>query len=189
MDILSVILIAVGLAMDCFAVSIAQGLNADVHDRTHRPKPVLMAVLFGVFQGGMPLISYFTGEIFHDFFHRFAPWIALLLLGFIGGRMIWESLQKKTENHPVAEWGIARLLLLAVATSIDALATGVLFIPCPESLWIGVTVIGLTSLVLSLAGYLIGLFVGERFKVNVTLIGGIILVVIGLKIWIEGVCL
>ncbi len=175
--------------MDCFAVSIAQGITTDIHDHLHRPKPALMAVLFGVFQGGMPLVGYYAGGLLGDFFRTFAPWIALALLGFIGGKMIWESLQKKAATDQTAEWSILRLLLLAVATSIDALATGVILIPYPESLWIAVSVIGLTSLILSLTGYLTGIFVGERFKVNVTLIGGLILVAIGLKIWIEGVCL
>ncbi|MBR1877381.1 MAG: manganese efflux pump [Paludibacteraceae bacterium] len=189
MDLISIILLAVGLAMDCFAISIAQGLATDIHDHLHRPKPALMALLFGVFQGGMPLISYYAGGLFCDFFHTFAPWIALILLGFIGGKMIWESQQKREQTSQTAEWGIGRLLLLAVATSIDALATGVILIPYPESLWTAVMVIGLTSMLLSVAGYLIGMFAGERFHMNATLIGGLILVAIGLKIWIEGVCL
>lgn len=183
MDILTIIIIAVGLAMDCFAVSITQGLS--VKADTMRPKPMLMAVLFGLFQGGMPLIGYYAGYTFAEFFRVYAPWIALILLAFIGGKMVWESLRRKEEQS--AGWQIKRLFVLAVATSIDALATGVIFIPVPEMLWVSVSIIGLVSLLFSLGGYFIGKFVGKRFRINVELIGGIILIGIGMKIWVEGV--
>lgn len=183
MDLLTIIIIAIGLAMDCFAVSIAQGLAVNPQDRTNHPKPITMAVLFGLFQGGMPLIGYFAGSVFADFFSIYAPWIALALLTFIGGKMIWESLHEK--NDESAGWQIQRLLVLAVATSIDALATGVIFIPVPEKVWLGVGIIGVVSFLFSIGGYHVGRFVG-RLKVNVELIGGIILILIGLKIWIEG---
>ena len=182
MDLLSIILIAIGLAMDCFAVSIAQGLS--VATNIERPKPFTMALLFGLFQGGMPLIGYFAGTLFADFFSRYAPWIALALLAFIGGKMIWESLHEKEEEK--AGWGWTHLLVLAVATSIDALATGVIFIPCPEMVWIGVSIIGLVSFLFAVGGYHIGRYMGERFHLNVELIGGLILIGIGIKIWVEG---
>lgn len=182
MDLLSIILIAIGLAMDCFAVSIAQGLSTRVS--ADRPQPLRMAVLFGLFQGGMPLIGYYTGGVFADFFRVYAPWIALTLLLGIGGKMIWESLQEKEEEK--GGWGWLNLLLLAVATSIDALATGVIFIPVPQVLWIGVGIIGLVSLLFAIGGYLIGRYIGERFHWNVELMGGLILIGIGLKIWMEG---
>ena len=185
MDILSIILIAIGLAMDCFAVSIAQGLS--VTTGTERPKPFTMALLFGLFQGGMPLIGYFAGNLFADFFRIYAPWIALALLVFIGGKMIWESLHETEEE--AAGWSIRRLLVLAVATSIDALATGVIFIPVPERVWMGVGIIGLVSFLFALGGYHIGKYMGKRFTLNVELIGGLILIGIGLKIWLEGMFL
>lgn len=181
MDIFTIIIIAIGLAMDCYAVSIAQGLAVQT---TERPKPILMAVLFGLFQGGMPLIGYFAGNLFADFFRIYAPWIALALLAFIGGKMIWESLHEKDEE--ASGWQIKRLIVLAVATSIDALATGVIFIPVPERVWLGVGIIGLVSFLFSIGGYHTGKYVGARFKINVELIGGIILILIGLKIWAEG---
>lgn len=223
MDILSIILIAIGLAMDCFAVSIASGLRVERTCLFSKPnRPILMAVLFGVFQGGMPLIGYYAGTLFANFFSRFSPWIALVLLSSIGGKMIWESFHENVilcalnkqrcskhnaqcefhgnkaqcpyHVHPSAEEGSAdfslrNLLLLAVATSIDALATGVIFIPVPEMLWIGVGIIALVSFLLSMGGYLIGVFVGAKFHFNVGLLGGIILILIGLKIFIEGVFL
>jgi len=183
-DILSIILIAVGLAMDCFAVSIAQGLGTNVRDVKQQPKVLLMAFLFGLFQGGMPLIGYFAGTLFADFFSRYAPWIALILLAFIGGKMIIESFKKK-EKH-TANWTLRFLLLMAVATSIDALATGVIFIPVPERLWLGISLIACVSFLFSILGCIIGSVLGTRFKLNVELIGGLILIGIGIKIWVEG---
>lgn len=194
MDIFSIILIAIGLAMDCFAVSTTKGvvcgakhggdgLCASSHSWGG---PVLMAVLFGLFQGGMPLIGYFAGTMFASFFSRFAPWIALGLLVFIGGKMIWESLHENDEEEASGEFGIRELLVLAVATSIDALATGVIFIPHSAQVWLGVGIIALTSFLFSMVGYTIGLVFGKRFHFNVELLGGVILITIGLKIWVEG---
>lgn len=186
MDLFSIILISIGLAMDCFAVSTAKGL---AHKRWSA-WVVVMALLFGLFQGGMPLIGYFAGTLFADFFSRFAPWIALALLAFIGGKMIWESLHEENEeaalNGEKKGWSAWNLIVLAVATSIDALATGVIFIPVPEVLWLAISVIALTSFVFSIAGYMIGAMMGKKLKWNVELIGGLILIAIGLKIWIEG---
>ena len=148
-----------------------------------------MAILFGFFQGAMPLIGFFAGNLFAEFFRRYAPWIALALLGYIGGKMLIESLKKKEEEGKKTNWTIRYLLLMAVATSIDALATGVIFIPCPEQVWLGVSLIAFVSFFFSLLGCFIGSVFGKRFKVNVELIGGLILIGIGLKIWIEGVFL
>lgn len=183
MDILSIILIGIGLAMDCFAVSIAQGLQ----NGKWRNLAILMALLFGIFQGGMPLIGYGAGTVFAFFFKRFAPWIALGLLGWIGGKMIYESLHESTNHNRPADWSWRNMFMLAVATSIDALVTGVIFIPYAKMVWIGVSIIALCSFVFALIGYLIGVFVGQ-LKVNANLIGGIILIGIGLKIFIEGIC-
>lgn len=193
MSILTIILFSIGLAMDCFAVSISKGLAVDVHEVfAKRQHPWLMALLFGLFQGGMPLIGYYAGTIFRDFFNHYAGIIALVLLGYIGGKMIWESFTapERTEQSSckTADFSLKTLLILAVATSIDALATGVIFIPRPERLWLGISIIALGSFLFSIAGYLIGVFVGSKFKVNAELIGGIILIGIGLKIFIEGLC-
>ncbi len=195
MDIFTIILIAIGLAMDCFAVSIAKGI---VCGQKHQVRnlfdgridwrwPALMAVLFGVFQGGMPLIGYFAGTLFASFFSRFAPWIALALLAFIGGKMIWESLHEdEEEGDGETHFSLKELIILAIATSIDALATGVIFIPCPEVVWLGIGIIAFTSFLFSLIGFSIGLLSGKNFHFNVEMLGGIILICIGLKIWIEG---
>lgn len=207
MDLLSIILIGIGLAMDCFAVSTTKGVicgaNHSSATRSFRlwRGPLLMALFFGLFQGGMPLIGYYAGTLFASFFSRFAPWIALALLGFIGGKMIWESLHEEEEKtqeetntsndiSPALhhnEFGLQTIIMLAIATSIDALATGVIFIPCPEVVWVGVGIIALTSFLFSIMGYAIGICFGKRFHLNVELLGGIILILIGLKIWVEGV--
>lgn len=107
--------------------------------------------------------------------------------------MIWESVrqpnataQGKTTGQ--ADFTLKHLLVLAVATSIDALVTGVIFIPCPERVWVGIGIIAFVSFVMAMAGYSIGVFIGTRFRMNTGLVGGIILVGLGLKIWLEGVC-
>lgn len=202
MDIVSIILIGIGLAMDCFAVSTTQGLK----ETRWTAKAVWMALLFGVFQGGMPMIGYLCGTIFTDFFRSYSPWIALGLLAYIGGKMIWESIHEKEEKDEKkelekreeekqervafveerADWSNRYLITLAVATSIDALATGVIFIPCPYIIELAIVIIALCSFVFSLSGYLIGVYVGQKFRLNVELIGGLILIGIGLKIFIEG---
>lgn len=189
MDLITILLIAIGLAMDCFAVSIAQGLDSDVHDKSIRSRALLMAFLFGIFQGGMPLIGYYAGCTMSEFFDRYAPWIALVLLAIIGGKMIIGSLggKEEAEQHK-ANWSLHYLLLMAIATSIDALATGVVFIPYPDYLWTGVGIIALVSFGLSIAGVYTGSETKKALDVNAELVGGIILVGIGIKIFVEGVC-
>lgn len=223
MNLFDIILIAIGLAMDCFAVSVTHGLAADSNSKPFRHYgPWLMALMFGLFQGGMPLIGYFAGTLFANFFSRFAPWIALILLAFIGGKMIYESFHgnivlcklnnqrcskrnaqcthshdksdcphciRETQEQPCADFSLKHIVALAVATSIDALATGVIFIPVPDVLWLGVGIIALVSFLFSIIGFTIGELVGNKFHFNVGLLGGIILIAIGLKIFIEGVFL
>lgn len=191
MDLLSIILLAIGLAMDCFAVSIAQGMQGT------RPRPVIqMAVLFGLFQGGMPLIAYFAGGIFADFFTRWSHWIALLLLLFIGGKMLIEAMvesrelraesQEPEKSSPKAALTLSTMLILAVATSIDALSIGVLFIPVPEILWLAIALIAATSTLFSLIGFWLGKTVGRHLPFNANILGGCILIAIGVKIFVEG---
>ena len=186
MSLLTIIFLAIGLAMDCFAVSVCKGL-ASPHGYVPRYiKPMLMALLFAVFHAGMPLIGYFTGSFFASFFERFAPWIALALLGFIGGKMIYDAVKDVDEEVHVADFSFLGLLSLAFATSMDTLATGVLFIPCPNILWLAVGVIALTCFVFSMTGFVIGHLVGNRLRINVNILGGVILILIGIKIFVEG---
>lgn len=191
MDLLSIILLAIGLAMDCFAVSIAQGMQGT------RPRPVIqMAVLFGLFQGGMPLIAYFVGGIFADFFTRWSHWIALILLLFIGGKMLIEAMaesrelraesQEPEKSSPKTALTLGTMLILAVATSIDALSIGVLFIPVPEILWLAIALIAATSTLFSLIGFWLGKTLGRHLPFNANILGGCILIAIGVKIFVEG---
>ena len=181
MNLFSVILLAVALAMDCLAVSSMKGVSGGKH-------PWLMAVLFGVFQGGMPLIGYAAGSAFADIIDRFDHWIALVLLSFIGGKMIWDSLHEKAEDEVRSDGSIAELLVLAVATSIDALATGIIFVPYPwTSVLLDMAVIAFVSFVFSVVGYRLGRRLGTHLPVNVELLGGLVLIGIGIKIFLEGI--
>ena len=185
MDILSIIFLAVGLAMDCFAVSIAQGMQGC------KLRPIIvMAVLFGLFQGGMPLIAYFAGSIFADFFTRWSPWIALVLLLFIGGKMLLEaykeSRQPSADDEQPSVLTLGTMFVLAIATSIDALSIGVLFIPVPEVLWLAVSVIAAMSTLFSLIGFWLGKTLGQHLPFNANILGGCILIAIGIKIFVEG---
>ena len=184
---LTIILLAIGLAMDCFAVSVCKGLTSPHGYVPRYIKPMLMAMLFGIFHAGMPLIGYFAGSFFASFFERFAPWIALALLGFIGAKMIYDSLKGDDDDSHLADFSFLGLLSLAFATSMDTLATGVIFIPHPGVLWLAVGVIALTCFVFSMTGFVIGHLVGTRLRINVTILGGVILILIGLKIFLEGV--
>ena len=175
------------LAMDCFAVSVCKGLTSPHGYVPRYIKPMLMALLFGVFHAGMPLIGYFTGSFFASFFERFAPWIALALLGFIGGKMIYDSLHGADDEAHLADFSFWGLLSLAFATSMDTLATGVIFIPHPEVLLLAVGVIAATCFVFSITGFVLGHIVGARLRVNVNILGGVILILIGLKIFLEGI--
>lgn len=181
MDWLNVIVMSVGLAMDCCAVSAVQGLN----QHSWHPRALLMATIFGCFHMGMPVIGYYAGNLFVDFMKVYAPWIALVLLGFLGIKMIWESFEKKDETEKTVNWHVCYLLMLALATSIDVLATGLLFVPYPNWLLPSVLTIGGITALFSLGGYLLGVFVG-RLKINMELIGGLVLLGLGIKIWAEG---
>lgn len=181
MDWINVIIMGVGLAMDCSAVSAVQGLN----EHKWHPRALLMALIFGCFHTGMPIIGYYAGSLFVEFMQVYAPWIALALLGFVGVKMIRESFHEDKETNKTANWQVSNLVLLAVATSIDVLATGLLFVPYPEWLLPSVVTIGAITALFSLGGYLVGVFVG-RLKINMELIGGIVLIALGVKIWAEG---
>ncbi len=188
MGVFELILIAIGLAMDCFAVATTKGITAG---KGYWLKALLMAVFFGLFQGLMPLLGFYAGSALAEQIAQYDHWIALALLGFIGGKMIWESLHESTieegndcsgEKKPFC---VRELFILAIATSIDALATGVIFVPTPQIIWLAVAIIALVSFVFALVGYWIGSFFGSRFHLNVELLGGLILIGIGLKIFIE----
>ena len=190
MSTLNIFLIAIGISMDCFSVAACEGLATRSplprHSNRQTTTPLLMAIIFGLFQGMMPLIGYFAGSLFTSFTERFAPWIALVLLGYIGGKMIYESLKpEKLDTHDGLS--LRMLLALAFATSIDALVTGVVFVPYSEIIWRAIGIIALSGYLFSLVGFIVGKLVGDHFHFNAKLIGGIDLILIGLKIFIEGI--
>ena len=181
MDWFNVILMGIGLAMDCCAVSAVQGMT----QKSWHPRALLMATIFGLFHMTMPVIGFYAGNLFLDFMSRYAPWIALTLLCFIGGKMIWESRESTKDEVRCAKWSVSHLLLLAVATSIDVLATGLIFVPYHEWLYPSVVTIGGITAIFSLGGYLMGVYVG-KLKINMELVGGLVLIGLGIKIWVEG---
>lgn len=183
MDWFNVIVMAVGLAMDCCAVSVVQGLNQG----SWHPRAVLMALIFGTFHCGMPIIGFYAGELAMNLMSRYAPWIALILLAGLGSKMIYESLHEKDELQR-ANWGFWNLIMLALATSIDVLATGLLFVPYPDWLYPSVLTIGVITAGFSLGGYLLGSLVG-KLKLNMEMVGGIVLILLGVKIFVEGMFL
>lgn len=184
MDIFSIIIIGIGLAMDCFAVSTGKGMCLK---RIRWKKVLRMAFLFGSFQAIMPLIGFFGGLSFATLISDYDHWIAFILLGIIGGKMFIEGLKPidphcETDRNPF-KW--KTLITLAFATSIDALATGIVFVPFPDKIWVAVLSIGLISFIFSIVGVHLGFHFKKKLKFNVEIIGGIILFGIGTKILIE----
>ena len=183
MSLVEIFLIGIALSMDAFAVAVCKGLAMPKVNYKHT---VWIALYFGVFQALMPLIGWFLGSQFAQYITKFTPWIAFLLLCYIGGNMIRESFSKDEEEE---ETGLSHkeLLLLAIATSIDALAVGVTFSFVQLAVVIGfaVTIIGCTTFVLSFGGVFIGNIFGAKYKNRAEFVGGAILILIGIKILLE----
>lgn len=181
MHFAELIIIAVGVSMDAFAVSVCKGLSV----RRLRPAHMVSAALwFGGFQALMPLVGYFVGLGFADLVADIDHWIAFVLLGFIGGKMIKEAFAKDDEEH-TPDFSFKTMLVLAVATSIDALAVGVSFAFLRVDIWTSILVIGLMTGAFSALGVLLGHVFGARFKSKAEFVGGLILVCIGIKILLE----
>lgn len=184
MSMFGLFLIAVGLSMDAFAVSICKGLSMG---KISVKKVVTVGLYFGVFQGMMPLAGYFLGSQFSARITAFDHWIAFVLLSIIGGNMIKESLAGEECEQCGREdtLGFSEMLPLAIATSIDALAVGVSFAFLQVHIISAVSFIGITTFVLSVVGVKIGNVFGTRFKSKAELVGGIILIFMGVKILLE----
>ena len=182
MSFLSVFLIAIGLSMDAFAVAVCKGLKMRQIDYA---KTLLIALFFGGFQALMPLIGWFLGVKFQKHIVAFDHWIAFLLLAFIGGKMIYESF-KPDDDEANDDFSISELLILSIATSIDALAVGIAFAMLEDvNILYSVSVIGLITFILSVIGVAVGNRFGTVYKNKAELTGGIILVFLGLKILLE----
>ena len=183
MGIIELFLIAVGLSMDAFAVSVCKGLS--MKKCTWR-KASLVGAYFGVFQAGMPLAGYFLGVQFRDVITSIDHWIAFILLGIIGGNMVREAFASGDCCQEADEaLDIRTMLGLAVATSIDALAVGVTFAFLKVNIVPAVCFIGVITFTLSVAGVKIGNIFGTKYQAKAELLGGIILILMGLKILLE----
>ena len=180
MDFAELLLIAVGLSMDAFAVSVCKGLSVKELKGRH----VLLAGLyFGGFQALMPVIGWLLGYRFESLITEIDHWIAFVLLALIGGNMIRESFSEDEELND--DFGVKTMLLLAIATSIDALAVGITFAFLAVNILPAAGTIGVTTFLLSVAGIYIGRAFGAKYKAGAERVGGCILILIGLKILLE----
>ncbi len=176
-------LIGVGLSMDAFAAAICKGLAMP---KMRWNRGVVVALFFGGFQALMPLLGWALGRQFEQYITSVDHWIAFLLLGWIGGKMIWDALHGSGEEMPAQDaLDVKELFVLAVATSIDALAVGITFAFLQVDILPAVALIGCTTFAIALAGVWIGQRFGSRFKDRAALAGGMILCLIGLKILLE----
>lgn len=185
MGILELILLSVGLAMDAFSVSICKGLNMK---KLSLKNGAVIALFFGIFQAGMPLIGYFLGSRFAKFIASFSHWVAFILLAVIGGKMVFEAVRGSDDEDESGEFSlkIGELFVLAVATSIDALAVGIVFVAAEVNLVLSVSMIGIITFLISFAGVIIGHKFGSRFEKKAEIAGGVILILIGLKLLLDG---
>lgn len=181
MGILEIIALGIGLAMDAFAVAVCEGLTMKKISWKHTMK---IAVCFSLFHAGMPIIGYFLGAAFSGFIESADHWIAFVLLTAIGGKMIWDS-HKKKKGRRSKKADMKSILLLAIATSIDALAVGVTLAFFEVNIFLTALIIGVITFVLLIIGVKIGNEFGNKLKNRAELIGGIILILIGLKILLE----
>ena len=180
MGFIELFLIAVGLSMDAFAVSVCKGLSVKKVGVKHA---ALAGLYFGGFQFLMPVTVYLLGFRFESVIETVDHWVAFVLLAFIGGNMIKESFGKAEELND--DFGVKTMLLMAIATSIDALAVGITFAFLEVQILPAAGLIGVTTFLLSFAGIYIGNAFGTRYKSKAELAGGIILVLIGVKILLE----
>lgn len=186
MSIIELIFTAIALAMDCFAVSIVCGM---VMKRVQLWPMFKIAFFFGLFQAMMPCIGWLCGTQFYHLISRVDHWLAFGILAFLGVKMIIDDLKPDCdEAEHINPYALKMILTMAVATSIDALAVGLSFSMVQVKLWQSVLIIGITSFVLSWIGMLLSVFLGKKLHLKAELIGGIILIIIGLRILIEHLC-
>ena len=181
MSIIEILLIAIGLAMDAFAVSICKGLSMK---KMSWKKALIVGSYFGIFQALMPIIGYFLGSTFEDLVTHIDHWIAFCLLVFIGVNMLKEAFAKDSENCN-DDVDFKTMFILAIATSIDALAVGITFAFLEVNIWISATMIGLVTFVTSIIGVKIGNKFGDKYERKAETVGGLILIFMGIKILLE----
>ena len=207
MSFFTILAFAVGLSMDAFAVSVCKGLGMKKINTLHM---LLISFFFGFFQFLMPVVGYFLCIQFESYVVSFDHWIAFILLSFIGGKMVFEALKERKEkitekqsdkiensveesvsqDNSIEEkvkekFSVKEIIFLAIATSIDALAVGITFAFTNVNIFMATSIIGITTFVLCCVGVLIGNFFGTKFKTYAEVTGGIILVLMGIKILLE----
>ncbi|MGL5693750.1 MAG: manganese efflux pump MntP family protein [Peptostreptococcaceae bacterium] len=186
MGLIELFVLAVGLSMDAFAVAVCKGLSMR---KITLKKAAIVGLYFGIFQGGMPLIGYFLGVQFKDYIMNIDHWIAFILLGFLGIKMIQEALSKDEDDDIVQDekemLSFKNMVVLAIATSIDALAVGITLAFLQVDIVPAVLFIGIVTFVLSMIGVKIGNVFGTKYKSKAEFAGGLILICIGSKILLE----
>ena len=183
MGFIELLLIAVGLSMDAFAVAVCKGLSVGKRGWRHF---LAVGLWFGGFQALMPAIGYLLGTTFEKYITSVDHWVAFVLLGLIGGNMLKEGFSREEEKEENTSFGFRAMLPLAVATSIDALAVGITFALLPEvNIFSAVGLIGVTTFCLSALGLKVGNIFGLKYKSKAEVAGGIILILMGLKILLE----
>ncbi len=183
MTFVELFLIGVGLSMDAFAVALCKGLQMKKINYRHA---VIISLFFGGFQALMPFVGWFLGSQFEHLIVNIDHWICFALLVFIGGKMIWEAFKAEDSCAACEEkLDVKELLLMAIATSIDALAVGITFAFLQVNIGAAVSVIGVTTFCLSFAGVAIGNRFGSKYKKKAEIAGGVILILIGLKVLVE----
>lgn len=182
MGIIEIMLIGLGLAMDALAVSICKGLSMK---KINWKKAIIIGLYFGIFQALMPVIGYFLGSTFQSLVTSIDHWIAFVLLCLIGGNMIREALNKGDNENYNDSVDFKTMIVLAIATSIDALAVGITFAFLNINVPVAVTLIGITTFTISLVGVKIGNKFGSKYENKASIAGGIVLILIGLKILLE----
>ena len=187
MSILEILLLGIGLSMDAFAVSICKGLSTKKLQFKHY---LIIGAWFGGFQALMPTVGFFLGALFADAIEAFDHWVAFALLAIIGINMLKEALEKKDESgdnpEKDADLSVKTMFLMAVATSIDALAVGIsLAMVGSVNIWLAAAFIGICTCLLSALGVKIGNVFGSRYEKKAELAGGVILILLGVKILLE----
>ncbi len=180
-EFITLFVLAVGLSMDAFAVAVCKGLAMK---KMSWKNAVIVGLWFGTFQALMPVIGYFLGVSFADRIKSVDHWIAFVLLALIGGNMIREAFGKE-EERASADLDVKTMFIMAVATSIDALAVGVTFAFLDQNMPLAVSLIGVTTFMLSMLGVKVGNLFGVKYKSKAEFIGGLILILLGAKILLE----
>ena len=183
MSVLEILILAVGLSMDAFAVSICKGLAVK---RIDMGKAGIVGLWFGGFQALMPMIGYFLGSSFSNAIQSVDHWVAFILLSLIGANMIREALSRDEDaGRDSGSLSFKTMLMLAVATSIDALAAGITFAFLDVNIVGAVSIIGCTTCIISMAGAKVGSVFGTKYKSKAEMTGGVMLILLGLKILLE----